>query len=1005
MTIGNLPKSARTGILQWLLLLSLLVMVSPAMARDISPQRECATCHVMWLSEFQREGAVPLIDYDPKPVVETGRQDAASTDRMCFSCHDGFVLDSRFVWADREHFHPVGVVPSDDIYIPTADGKEIFPLNEDGKIYCGTCHSAHGVEWGMERISPVFLRVENVDSSLCFACHLERGTGTDEGNHPVFREIDKLPNLDAPPQHLHELGAKFGRDGTVICQSCHRVHGARDEKLLMVDNSNSALCSTCHDDRYVSGMHEAQARHTHPVNIVPERAEVPDALLGLGAKLGEGGTVICQSCHKPHHAEAGPKILVKRNEDAQLCVQCHAAQAAVQDTRHDMRHAAEAGANIRGQTSHEGGVCSACHVPHRGSGPKMWARELADDADPMAATCLSCHQEGEIAGKKLPGRHTHPVGRPMGGINQDSGLPAFDSHGLRTDGGEGWVSCASCHDPHQWSPDGKTTDPRRGSGDGSSSFLRKDNTRDSALCTSCHRQQKALLGTPHDRTRMERHASLPADTSGVCDTCHKAHQGHGPRMWAMQAAGDADPVSALCLSCHHDEGVAHGKTVGQYTHPVDVPLERVGIRPGANGWQAQVDNLFETDKPVALPLFDTSARKAISGGRVSCATCHDVHRHQPVAGASGEGRFLRLPVEGEAKLCRNCHVDKGMVSLSKHNLDISRPDEAEAAHVCAQCHQPHNAEGVRLWANRQGEGSDPVSALCLGCHQDGAMAEGKQVGEYTHPLGVTPQGGVAAGRLPLFDHAGQVDVQRGGVGCASCHNPHQWEPGAPHSRTGASATAEGDGSNSFLRLPSVPDSQLCTSCHQREQWVRNTEHDLRITAPHEQNASGQTVAESGVCGQCHAVHNAEMSSRLWGRDTGQGQDIMEDLCLGCHSPGKVAQDKVPGRLSHPKDVPVSSVQGWPRPGQVAGHYPVYDAEGNVANSGVISCPTCHNPHQWQPEVEQEGPGRNVEGNALNSFLRNKSNFNLCTNCHGMDALYRYKYFHGEGSRQPHQLFR
>lgn len=132
---------------------------------------------------------------------------------------------------------------------------------------------------------------------------------------------------------------------------------------------------------------------------------------------------------------------------------------------------------------------------------------------------------------------------------------------------------------------------------------------------------------------------------------------------------------------------------------------------------------------------------------------------------------------------------------------------------------------------------------------------------------------------------------------------------------------------------------------------------------------------------------------------------MESMCRSCHDKEKVAAAKVPVKLGHPNDVKVVSVRGWPRPGQVFGFYPVYDADGNVVNSGVISCPTCHNAHQWKPGDPSEGTGSNVEGNVQNSFLRNRSNFNLCTNCHGLDALFRYKYFHGETSRVPHQLYR
>ncbi|MCK5336088.1 MAG: hypothetical protein KAQ67_07995, partial [Gammaproteobacteria bacterium] len=88
-----------------------------------SENRECATCHIMWLKDFKRKNVETLVPFNPKPVVKTGKQDVASTEDMCFSCHDGFVLESRSLWESGKHAHPVGQKPSDKITIPIEDGK------------------------------------------------------------------------------------------------------------------------------------------------------------------------------------------------------------------------------------------------------------------------------------------------------------------------------------------------------------------------------------------------------------------------------------------------------------------------------------------------------------------------------------------------------------------------------------------------------------------------------------------------------------------------------------------------------------------------------------------------------------------------------------------------------------------------------------------------------------------------------------------------------------------
>jgi predicted CXXCH cytochrome family protein len=975
----------------------------------------------MWLTDFNRKDVTPLIPYNPKPVVSTGKQDVVSTDRMCFSCHDGFVLDSRFAWINRKNFHPIGVKPSDKIKIPTADGKLTFPLNEDGKVYCGTCHSAHGVEWG-DRLSPVFLRVKNVDSSLCLACHLERGTGPDEGNHPVFKPIKGMP------QTLHAAGAKFGEGGSVICQSCHRVHGAAEKKLLVVKNDNSELCGTCHADRYARDRAQAGRMGTHPVNIKPDKVAIPQELLDKGAKLGQGGTIICQTCHKPHYAEEGAKILVDRNPRSMLCQTCHLDQRKVAHTKHNLALLDESSKNIRGQEVGRAGVCSACHLPHGGQGPKMWARAVTPGDDPVSDLCLTCHSDGGTAKNKQVGRHTHPVGRDMARLGHPVDLPGYSQDGVKTVGDlRGRVSCPSCHDPHQWDP----RDPEKSSkpgdeGDASNKFLRKPNGADAGLCRTCHTDKANILNTKHDLGVMfpaERNIKGQAPAAGgVCGACHLPHNGRGARMWAREPLAGVDPVSSTCLSCHSAKGLAKDKPVGANSHPVNVPIAKLGITARPGEWAAGPSGV-EGRALKPLPLHDSLGAPAAEGGNVTCGTCHDPHNWSPLAKGSprgdprqakagGDTSFLRLPNDNRATLCANCHVDKGPVALSKHNLSISAPGEKNAkgrtaaeTGVCGACHLPHNGNGPKMWARSTGPGQDGIEVLCADCHREGGVAAKKQTGANSHPLRVDLKNVGGKTTLPLYSAEGKRDDAAGKVACATCHNLHQWDPADAASKAGASARVEGTAADSFLRLPAAAAPDLCADCHQDKKLVKGTDHDLAVTAPADLNARGQTVQQSGVCGQCHLVHNAADRMRLWARPPGEAADGMERLCRSCHAAGKVAAAKQPLKPGHPSRVNVISNAGRQRQGDTAGgHFPVFTPEGEKTSSGIITCPTCHNPHRWSPLKAEQGPGKNTEGDARSSFLRNTSEFALCADCHGLDALFRYKYFHGESSRKKYRLF-
>jgi len=1020
---------ARYLLISLFLVIGSSLTLNDADARSIAAKRECSICHIMWLDDFQRPEATPLIPYDPNPVMNTGKQDVVSNERNCFSCHDGFVLDSRFVWQNRQYSHPVGVVPSNKVSLPTANESQLrpdlnlFPLNKDGKVYCGTCHSAHGVDWKQDA-SPVFLRAKNIESSICLNCHRNRSTGPKGGNHPIRR---KLKNI---PAELLDKGSKFGKGNIIICQSCHRIHGGRDKKVLVVSNKNSALCGKCHSDRYAKDKVESTKMGTHPVNIISKKVKIPQEIIDRGGKLGKKGEIICQTCHRPHLAEKKATILVKKNDnDSALCRTCHLKEGRVKNTKHNMVLQEKEVKNIRGQTVSEAGVCSACHLPHNGDGPRMWARKMGSGPEKISRLCLSCHSKGKIAEHKQVGSISHPLGRNISRLGVAVKLPGFTDAGLKKVGDmKGRVSCASCHNPHQWDPKDPNKSSKPGDpSDANNRFLRVANKGSNALCRTCHKDKADIKGTKHDVATMGAAAKSGNGTPGLCKTCHLVHKGKGPRLWARAPFKGVDPISSICLSCHNKKGLGKKKTIGEHSHPVNVPLSNLGIVSSNDGWvigtKKKPDERYKNRKLKVLPLFDAKGKKIAEDGRVTCASCHNPHRwsaSKVVKGAAltaeGDAKtsFLRISNTQKAELCINCHFDKGAVALSKHNLAITAPEvqnsigqKAKDIVVCFNCHVPHNADGAKLWGRGFGPGSDKAESMCRECHRDDGIAKNKQTGKYSHPLQADIKKVGGRTKFPLFNKKGErSDSKSGGrVSCPSCHNPHQWDPSDPLSEAGADAKVEGDANTSFLRMPAAPDGALCADCHRDQRWVKGTDHDLRVTAPNAKNLRGEAVQQSGICQQCHTVHNARQALRLWARKPGLGQDINEQMCRSCHDKGLAAQQKIPIKKNHPAKVKAQILRQRARRGPVRGFTPLFDKDGKRANTGIISCPTCHNPHRWSPVVMEYGAGENIEGNSRSSFLRNRSKLALCSNCHGMDALFRYKYFHGKSSRKKHQLYR
>ena len=228
---------------------------------------------------------------------------------MCYSCHDGYVADARYTVWDYNN-HPVFKKPSKDIKIPAA-----LTLSNKDQIYCGTCHSPHSGRTAAPGSSPEetipgplsFLKLPNVNSSLCEACHVNEADYKRTHGHPVHTDKLKIPKT------LFAGGSvKARKKNMVICETCHVVHGAKGRHITVMDNRRSALCMACHRERTIAGT-------VHDVRVT-----MPDEINLLGQPVSESGP--CGACHIPHKS-AGYKLWARKmppgNPASQTCLSCH----------------------------------------------------------------------------------------------------------------------------------------------------------------------------------------------------------------------------------------------------------------------------------------------------------------------------------------------------------------------------------------------------------------------------------------------------------------------------------------------------------------------------------------------------------------------------------------------------------------------------------------------------------------------------------------------------------
>jgi len=290
-------------------------------AEEVAELFKCPVCHTDRLRENKRRRGVTLVPHDPRPVLETGQQMESSTPAMCFSCHDGFVQDSRSLWKRDHQGHRIGMLPSASITLPRNGDEPVFPMNDDGRMYCGSCHSAHQVE-DAKYAAPPFMRVDPLDGNLCQACHDNKRSiaGSDHVRSSSRRR--------KAPADFESRGA---------CSRCHIAHEAKGPVLWARELGEgnipvNKLCTSCHEGE----VHPSE----HPADIVawaqplrePFRtpAGVSMPVFDSRGLHSDNGSIGCPTCHDAHRQRATDlppyrtgKFLRLSKTQGFLCADCH----------------------------------------------------------------------------------------------------------------------------------------------------------------------------------------------------------------------------------------------------------------------------------------------------------------------------------------------------------------------------------------------------------------------------------------------------------------------------------------------------------------------------------------------------------------------------------------------------------------------------------------------------------------------------------------------------------
>jgi predicted CXXCH cytochrome family protein len=912
----------------------------PAVAAEKGRAQDCSGCHMV--HRAQGDGLIR----------------AASAESLCGPCHG-------------DNPSSAGRGPGMTTHVTGKSGPP-----------CLGCHNVHRTVGGKKLLDKAAL-----DGRLCRQCHEKNfSSGKAAANHPVAPDqaiclsCHRMHNAEKPGARRGLLAAAWTEPDT-ICRRCHAdvagpgkgevwnhpldVSVARDDGALgarlvksgaffapggritclschrahagrvgtpQLVTTREALCLYCHPEQNSLDTERA-ALGAHPISVKPRRARVDASFIKAGGTTGPGGELTCATCHRAHRGRlATPGLVIPR--ESYSCLLCHTREASIASTPHSTARAPQSSPGAAAV----GGLCGGCHGEH---GWRVPLGEAAEGRTVIERLCAACHGAG-TAGASYGGVN-HPLGIAPPPGRGAAGLPLFWSDGRRYR--QGVITCATCHDVHRAGPGGR--------------FLRESPSgggRD--MCIGCHPAEAVVAESRHDLSKTQ---------GTTCGPCHSVHDVLAVASWpAARGGGDraAADLGDYCGVCHGPGGSAAGVVVAERFHPASPPA---GAKEGRG---------------------------------VGCAGCHDPHRWNPSdasdrgGGAAGDAgtSFLVRAAAGPAALCTGCHAAQAVVAGTPHDLTKRGAKNG----ICAACHSAHGAQPLAVALSqpqkpgtKRAPGTDP----CEICHAAGKMASGATVGERGHPIGVSP-GQDYGPDVPLYGYSGKR--QTGGrIACSTCHDPHVWAPAGGSGATSKAAT-------SFLRMGADGFAPLCFPCHAEKSMVVGTDHDLRVTAPEAVNRDGQDAETSGVCGACHAMHRAPEARALWNRGYGEGRDEGSRACTGCHRAGNDQGAHVPARAE-------AHLVNFPGRGLVSRLFtvtrtvaagpagiPVYADDGSRADSGYLSCVSCHDVHRWEADVANSGSGMPVEGDVSNSFLRVRGNAldkTLCAECHGEALLERYKNYH------------
>ena len=298
-------------------------------------------------------------------------------------------------------------------------------------VFCHTAHHANGetplwnhtmssvsnyVVYSSVRFTNLNITVPqpNGSSRLCLSCHdgtvalgnvssgaaeiqMQNGVttmpagpnnlGTDlSGDHPISFVYDAA--LSARDPQINDPGTlpktvRLDAQSRLQCTACHNPHDNQFGNFLVMDNTGSALCLTCHQpSSWPASAHAVSAAPVPQVILAQAAARVGAKARALRPVATSVSSFACDSCHANHQAGSAQHLL-KSNVAEQNCLVCHSGTTARKNVAADFQKPSQHPITLNRQahsavedpvnpaTRHV--VCADCHDGHAATTVKATA--------------------------------------------------------------------------------------------------------------------------------------------------------------------------------------------------------------------------------------------------------------------------------------------------------------------------------------------------------------------------------------------------------------------------------------------------------------------------------------------------------------------------------------------------------------------------------------------------------------------------------------------------------